>query len=68
VPGMVGRVGTAVGEAGINLLSAAVGHLPGDEQDSRAVMVLTTDATVPPAVMEAIVASDGFVDGRSVSL
>ena len=68
VPGMVGRVGTVVGEAGINILSAAVGHQPDDEHGTRAVMVLTTDAAVPPEVMEAIVASDGFVDGRSVSL
>jgi D-3-phosphoglycerate dehydrogenase / 2-oxoglutarate reductase len=68
MPGMVGRVGTAIGDAGINILSAAVGHLPGDEHGREAVMVITTDAAVPAQVLDAIVASDGFVDGRTVSL
>jgi hypothetical protein len=31
-------------------------------------MVVTTDAPVPAQVIEEIVASDGFVDGRSVAL
>ena len=32
-------------------------------------MVLTTDdADVPPAVLDEVVALDGFVDGRAVSL
>ena len=30
VPGMVGRVGTAFGEQGVNISSAAVGHAPDD--------------------------------------
>ncbi|HEX4625215.1 MAG TPA: phosphoglycerate dehydrogenase [Solirubrobacteraceae bacterium] len=68
VPGMVGRVGTALGEAGINILSAAVGHRPGETDGREAVMVLTTDAPVPPEVLERIVATDGFVDGRTLSL
>jgi D-3-phosphoglycerate dehydrogenase / 2-oxoglutarate reductase len=68
VPGMVGRVGTAFGEAGINIRSAAVGYRPEDGDGGEAVMVLTTDAAVPPAVVERIVACDGFLDGRTVSL
>ena len=37
--------------------------------DARlAAMVVTTDAPVPPAVIEDIVATDGFVDGRTVAL
>jgi hypothetical protein len=31
-------------------------------------MVVTTDAAVPPQVLEEIVAQDGFVDGWSVEL
>ena len=68
VPGMVGRVGTAFGEAGINIRSAAVGYRPDDGDGGEAVMVLTTDAPVPPAVIDKIVACDGFLDGRTVSL
>jgi hypothetical protein len=32
------------------------------------VMVLTTDVAVPGDVVDEIVQSDGFVDGRTVSL
>ncbi|MBS1871528.1 MAG: phosphoglycerate dehydrogenase [Actinobacteria bacterium] len=71
VPGMIGRVGSAFGDAGINIVSAAVGRQPdgadgGDE--SSAVMAVTSDAPVPQAVVDAIVAGDGFVAGRAVSL
>ena len=47
------------------------GRLPGDdegERDGLAVMVLTTDVAVPNEVVAEIVQSDGFVDGRTVSL
>jgi D-3-phosphoglycerate dehydrogenase len=64
-PGMIGRIGTAFGEQGVNIASAAVGH--GAEQD-LAVMVVTTDAPVREDVMEGLVAGDGFVEGRAVTL
>jgi D-3-phosphoglycerate dehydrogenase len=65
-PGMIGRVGTALGEAEVNIISAAVGRGPGEEGD--AVMVITTDAPVQDDLVREIVASDGFHDGRAVSL
>jgi D-3-phosphoglycerate dehydrogenase len=68
VPGMIGRVGTCFGEHGINISSAAVGHVPEDGGESLAVMVLTTDQPVEPAVIDQIVAMDGFVAGRAVAL
>jgi D-3-phosphoglycerate dehydrogenase len=72
LPGMIGRVGTIFGAHGINISSAAVGHAPdgGTEGDDRrlAAMVVTTDAPVPDAVVQEIVASDGFVNGWSVDL
>jgi D-3-phosphoglycerate dehydrogenase / 2-oxoglutarate reductase len=71
VPGMLGRVGTAFGARGINIVSAAVGRQPeaATHADGRlAAMVVTTDAPVPVAVIEDIVATDGFVDGRTVAL
>jgi D-3-phosphoglycerate dehydrogenase / 2-oxoglutarate reductase len=71
VPGMLGRVGTAFGARGINIVSAAVGRQPeaATHADGRlAAMVVTTDAPVPAAVIEDIVATDGFVDGRTVAL
>jgi D-3-phosphoglycerate dehydrogenase len=69
VPGMVGRVGTAFGEQGVNISSAAVGHAPDDrEHDGLAVMVVTTDQPVRQAVVDEITAADGFVAGRAVAL
>jgi D-3-phosphoglycerate dehydrogenase / 2-oxoglutarate reductase len=68
VPGMIGRVGTCFGENGINISSAAVGHVPEDGDEGLAVMVITTDQPTPQAVVDQIVAMDGFVAGRAVSL
>jgi D-3-phosphoglycerate dehydrogenase len=71
VPGMIGRVGTCFGEHGINIVSAAVGrHAEHHErgEDQFAAMVITTDAPVPRAVIDQIVASDGFQAGRTVTL
>jgi len=72
VPGMIGRVGSTFGEHGLNIVSAAVGRQPDDEDGgadgANAVMAITTDAPVPQAVIDAIVAGDGFVAGRAVTL
>jgi D-3-phosphoglycerate dehydrogenase len=65
-PGMIGRVGTAFGEHGVNIVSAAVGAEASG--DGEAVMALTTDAAVPDEVIDAIVAGDAFSIGRAVSL
>ncbi len=74
LPGMIGRVGTIFGRHGINISSAAVGHTPDGasheaSEDRRvAAMVVTTDAPVPAAVVDEIVASEGFTGGWAVVL
>ena len=68
VPGMIGRVGTAFGDAQINIASAAVGYTPEDSDEDCAVMVVTTGAPVPQAVIDDLVAQDEFVAGRAVNL
>jgi D-3-phosphoglycerate dehydrogenase / 2-oxoglutarate reductase len=68
VPGMIGRVGTCFGEHGVNISSAAVGHVPEDGAEDMAVMVLTTDQPVRQSLVDEIVAMDGFVAGRAVAL
>jgi D-3-phosphoglycerate dehydrogenase len=68
-PGMIGRIGTAFGEAGVNIVSAAVGrHDEGGADTAEAVMVVTTDAAVPHEVVDGVVASGGFQDGRAITL
>ena len=64
-PGMIGRVGTAFGEEGVNIISAAVGAEVGSE---TAVMVLTTDAPAHESTIQRILELDGFSRGRAVSL
>ncbi len=71
VPGMIGRVGSIFGEHGVNIVSAAVGRQPEESEldnGATAAMAITTDAPVPQAVIDEIVALDGFVAGRAVSL
>jgi D-3-phosphoglycerate dehydrogenase / 2-oxoglutarate reductase len=71
LPGMMGRVGTLLGERGVNISSAAVGRQPpgaDGRRDDVAVMVVTTDSPVPRDVVEQIARSDGFLAGRAVSL
>jgi D-3-phosphoglycerate dehydrogenase / 2-oxoglutarate reductase len=68
-PGMLGRVGTELGNRGINIISAAVGRRPEDDAGGGgAVMIVTADNPVPLDVVDGIVAGDGFVAGRVVSL
>jgi len=71
VPGMIGRVGTAFGGHGVNISSMAVGRQPESEQEGSgalAAMAVTADRPVPREVIDEIIASDGFVEGRAVSL
>jgi len=64
-PGMIGRVGSAFGEHGVNIVSAAVGA---EARADEAVMALTTDAPVPDDVIAAIASGEGFFAGRAISL
>jgi D-3-phosphoglycerate dehydrogenase len=67
-PGMLGRVGTTLGEEGINIVSAAVGRGSNGDHGGEATMVVTADASVPQDVVDRIAATDGFFLGRTVSL
>lgn len=66
-PGMLGRVGTMLGEHGVNIVSAAVGWRPEGEAGD-AVMVVTSDDPIPQSVVDPIVATDGFVAGRTIAV
>ena len=76
VPGMIGKIGTVLGEHGINVASTAVGREPDHEPESpagggsgrHAVMVVTVDSLIPDEVIREIVSFEGFQDGRAVTL
>jgi D-3-phosphoglycerate dehydrogenase len=67
-PGMLGRVGTALGTAGVNIVSAAVGRRPEAETDGEAVMIVTTDTPVPSGLLDSLVAESDFYAARAVDL
>jgi D-3-phosphoglycerate dehydrogenase len=63
-PGMLGRVGSLLGEGGINISSATQGvQRTGDELN---VVIVVTDADIPDDVMRAVLAEPGVLDGRTL--
>ena len=62
-PGMIGRIASAVGDAGVNIADMAVGASPEGE---RALMALSTDRAVPVEVVDELRKVDGVVDVVSV--
>ena len=57
-PGMIGRVGTILGEAGINITDMDVGRDPNGEPST---MVVATTQAVPSSVIDRLRAEDGIV-------
>ncbi|MDT4940611.1 MAG: D-3-phosphoglycerate dehydrogenase / 2-oxoglutarate reductase [Pseudonocardiales bacterium] len=67
-PGMLGRVGAALGAAGVNIISAAVGLRPAADADGEAVMIVTTDTPVPDDVLAGLIAEADFRAARAVAV
>jgi D-3-phosphoglycerate dehydrogenase len=64
VPGVIGRVGTAFGEAGVNIANMSVSR---SRRGGKALMVLSVDTRPPDDLVERIRA-DGFDDVRVLEL
>jgi D-3-phosphoglycerate dehydrogenase len=64
-PGMIGQVGSILGEHGINIGNMAVGR---GEPGSRAAMAVTVDEPVPEEVLKVLLNTPGFADARAVRL
>jgi D-3-phosphoglycerate dehydrogenase len=67
-PGMLGRVGTVLGAAGVNIVSAAVGYRDDVDAGDEAVMIVTTSTPVPVPVLDEILEGPDFFAARAVSL
>jgi D-3-phosphoglycerate dehydrogenase len=65
VPGMIGKVGTILGSAGLNIEDMRVGKSPAGE---AALMVLTTSTAVQSEVVERLRAERGIVDAKAIEL
>jgi D-3-phosphoglycerate dehydrogenase / 2-oxoglutarate reductase len=64
-PGVIGKVGTILGGAGINIASMQVGRR---KQGGEALMALTVDAGVPASVLDQVMAEIGAHDGTFIHL
>jgi D-3-phosphoglycerate dehydrogenase / 2-oxoglutarate reductase len=64
VPGVIGRVGTTFGAAGVNIANMAVSRT---RQGGKALMALSIDGAAPPDLIERF-RGEGFDDARFISL
>jgi len=64
VPGVIGRVGTLFGEAGVNIANMAVSRT---NRGGKALMALSVDTEPPPGLV-ATAREQGFDDARVISL
>jgi D-3-phosphoglycerate dehydrogenase / 2-oxoglutarate reductase len=64
MPGVIGRVGTTFGEAGVNIANMAVSRT---NQGGKALMALSIDTPAPPELVERF-RGGGFDDARFLSL
>jgi D-3-phosphoglycerate dehydrogenase len=63
VPGIIGKVGTLFGEAGVNIANMAVSRT---RRGGKALMALSIDSPAPPGLVESL--GEGFDEVRFVSL
>jgi D-3-phosphoglycerate dehydrogenase len=63
-PGVIGRVGTVLGDARINIADMDVGQSAGGDS---ALMVVSTTEPVPPEVQDLLRAAEGVTDVRLLS-
>jgi D-3-phosphoglycerate dehydrogenase len=64
VPGVIGRVGTLFGEAGVNIANMAVSRT---RRGGKALMALSIDSLAPPELVERL-RGGGFDEARFVAL
>ena len=64
-PGMIGRVGTVLGDAKINISNMDVGQSPSGE---AALMVIATETPVPAEVVERVTQQPGVQSARAIDL
>ena len=65
VPGVIGRVGTILGGADVNIADMHVGRAP---SGASALMVIATSGPVPAEVRDTLAASEGIVEVHALEL
>jgi D-3-phosphoglycerate dehydrogenase / 2-oxoglutarate reductase len=65
VPGVIGRVGTFFGDAGVNIANMSVSR---SRRGGKALMALSIDSPAPPELVDRFRGEAGFDDARFISL
>ncbi len=64
-PGIIGRLGTILGTAQVNIANMTVSR---NRQEARALMALSLDSPVPDEALDTLAAEPGFVEVRFIVL
>jgi D-3-phosphoglycerate dehydrogenase len=68
VPGVIGRIGTILGENGVNIANFALGRERGGSKPGKALAVVQVDPPVSPKVLEALTSIEALLEARLVTL
>ncbi|MFZ1014493.1 MAG: phosphoglycerate dehydrogenase [Terracidiphilus sp.] len=68
VPGVIGRIGTTLGEEGVNIANFALGRERAGAKPVKALAVVQVDPPVAPKVLEALGAIESLLEARVVQL
>ncbi len=68
VPGVIGRIGTILGEQGVNIANFALGRERAGARPVKALAVVQVDAPVPDKALEALGTIEALLEARRVTL
>ncbi len=68
VPGVIGKIGTTLGEYGVNIANFALGRDRSGVKPVHALAVVQVDPPVPPAVLEALLKIEALLEVKVVKL
>ena len=68
VPGVIGKIGSILGEHGVNIANFALGRERSGPKPVKALAVVQVDAPVQGAVLEDLLQIEAMLDARPVSL
>ncbi len=68
VPGVIGRIGTILGEQGVNIANFALGRERASAKPVKALAVVQVDAPIPDKALEALGTIEALLEARRVTL
>jgi D-3-phosphoglycerate dehydrogenase / 2-oxoglutarate reductase len=68
VPGVIGKIGTILGEHGVNIANFALGRERTGTKPVKALAVVQVDAPVPNEVLEALHSIEAILEAKLVQI